>query len=264
MKWITVFVLSLVPCCGFTLNYGDDRKSNDLSSVKSLKIRDKIKSNEVVNNNEADNKFKTAEDEGHESDDEDSDGFYFSDEDEDSDGYEKDDDTDDNAVPEYLYYYVDDNGIADENHNGNKHETELETVTTKYGFEPSVGKTTPKNYEDSSNKRKDASEHRIINYVYGKFNNRGNDENDLNNDIQYVDGSDNNERTAEEEWPSLADDSGVRAVAGYVVEPGRERYGNPRCLIGMCAPPRNKCEPGLVRNKAGDCVVQVGTTGARR
>jgi hypothetical protein len=263
-----------VTSSGFTLNSGVGRKSNDFGSHKPLKIRDKINSNKVIINNGAANKFKRNEDESHESANEDSTEIYFSDEvyyydddeddedyDEDSDEYEKDVETDDNDVSEYVYDYVNDNGIADENHNGNKHEAELVRVTRKYVFEPSASKTTQKYYDVTNHKDKDTSEYRITNYVYDKVNNRGNNENDLNDDDKQY-----GERETHEDWPSLEVNNGVTAVADYVVDsahgvPSSAQYGTPRCLFGwyldangVCAPPRNKCKPGLVYNKAGDCV----------
>lgn len=248
--------LFLVTISGFTIKSGVDRKSNDFGS----NVRDKINSNKVINNNEAVSKFKRNEDKSHESANSDSSEIYFSDQDyyydddynddefnnndntfdkgekggdENEEG--NDDDIDDD-VSKYAYDYTNDDEISDENHNENKHESELVRVIRKYVYEPSVVKTTHEYYDDSNDKEK-----------YDK---------------QYGAGPDDSEGKTHEDWPLLEDDNGVVVVVDSAQGVrSREQHGNQRCFFGwylnangICAPPRNKCEPGLVHNNAGECV----------
>jgi hypothetical protein len=65
---------------------------------------------------------------------------------------------------------------------------------------------------------------------------------------------------------SILDKNGAKYVAENIVEYAQSASGSnqnvkARCFFGWrldangaCAPPRNECEPGLVRSEAGECV----------
>jgi hypothetical protein len=282
-----------VASSSFTLKSGVGRKSNDFGSHKSLKIPDKTNFNEVINNSDIANKSERNENGSNESSNGDSGEIYFSDliyyydddEYDDKDGEneefnnrddtfgngdkdtdengDEDDETVDDDMPDYAYNYTNDrNGIPDQNHTVNKSEAELLRVTRKYVFEPSKINSDDINYKD-----KNDSENRVASYVYYRVQNLDNDKNDPDDDYkQYGGGVDDGVKKARDAWPSLEQDNGVTAVVDYVVDyvhvlPSSEQYGKSRCLFGwhldakgICAPPGNKCKPGLVHNTAGDCV----------
>jgi hypothetical protein len=212
------------------------------------------------------------DDDGHVSD---GDGDGESD-DKENDGNEqvngKENDNDENHdVSKYLYDYVDDNGIANEDNNGSKFEKVLLRVPRLYVFESSDDRNKQRFYymNDNANRGNDHEKNYAHDEIINQDNDDVNKEDHDDNDAKHfgVYDGDSVRNAHEEDRTTSESEKGTEVVADRVMDSIQrasniQQDGRPKCSFGwrpdangLCAPSRSLCEPGFVRNKAGNCVM---------